>query len=201
MTLEIQEGETYDPGDDTFLLLRAALKEVKPTDCVLEVGCGRAVISGEVAKIARRVIAVDINPHAVRIAKNKGLEAVRTDLFKGLKGRFDLVLFNPPYLPTSYEEKVDGWINYAYDGGPTGRDTIDRFLEGLKDHLKTEGRALLLVSSADGIEEVLSKASAEGFEAFETDDGPEKFFFEQLYVFKLRIAFQGRPSRTTSINY
>lgn len=188
MTLEIQERETYDPGEDTFLLLRAALKEVKPSDCILEVGCGRAVISGEMARIARRVIAVDINPHAVGIARSKGLEAIRTDLFKGIKGKFDLVLFNPPYLPTSEEEKMDGWINYAYDGGPTGRDTINRFLEGLKAHLKTEGRTLLLVSSANGIEEVLSKASAEGFEAAETDDEPEKFFFEQLYIFKLRIA-------------
>ncbi len=194
--MEIREKETYDPGDDTFLLLRAALKEVKPSDYVLEVGCGRAVISGEMAKIARRVIAVDINPHAMGIARSKGLEAIRTDLFKGLKGKFDLILFNPPYLPTFEEEKVDGWINYAYDGGPTGRDTINRFLEGLKDHLKTEGRALLLVSSADDIEEVLSKASAEGFEATEADDEPEKFFFEQLYVFKLRIAQQGRPSCT-----
>ena len=185
--MEIQEKETYDPGDDTFLLLRAALKEVKPSDYVLEVGCGRAVISGEMAKTARRVIAVDINPHAVGIARSKGLEAVRTDLFKGLKGKFDLILFNPPYLPTSEEEKVDGWINYAYDGGPTGRNTINRFMEDLKDHLKAEGRALLLVSSANGIDEVLSKATAEGFEAAETDDEPERFFFEQLHIFKLRI--------------
>jgi hypothetical protein len=53
-----------------------------------------------------------------------------------------------------------------------------------------------LVSSADGIEAVLSKASAEGFEATETDDEPETFFFERLYVFKLRIAPQGRFLRT-----
>jgi release factor glutamine methyltransferase len=47
-----------------------------------------------------RLIATDINPHAVRAAKSTAIEIVRADLFRGIKGKFDLILFNSPYLPT-----------------------------------------------------------------------------------------------------
>jgi len=42
-------------------------------------------------------------------------------LFSGLSGPFDLIIFNPPYLPTLPRERIDDWLEYALDGGPTGR--------------------------------------------------------------------------------
>ncbi len=93
-------SQVYQPEEDTCLLLDAALSEVKPGDRVLEIGTGSGTIAAELAKVTD-VVATDINPHAVSCAKTKLLEVVQTDLFCGIKGSFDLVVFNPPYLPTA----------------------------------------------------------------------------------------------------
>ncbi len=181
---EVLLEETYEPAEDTFLLLKTAIAEAAPSDSVIEIGCGRGLISRELAPKVRSILATDINPYAVRLAKGYGLEAIHADLFSGVEARFDLVIFNPPYLPTTDDERAKGWINYALDGGESGRDTIFRFIEELKDHLNTEGRSLLLVSSLSGLEEVKEKARAEGFEVALVAN--ERYFFEQLYVLKLR---------------
>lgn len=120
--------QVYPPAEDSHLLLRAALREVRPTDRVLEVGTGSGYVAASVLGRAANVVATDINPHAVECARARGLAAVRTDLFAGLSGPFDLVLFNPPYLPTLPEERIDDWLEYALDGGPTGRAVIERFV-------------------------------------------------------------------------
>jgi len=176
--------EIYDPAEDTFLLLEAALLEANISDSAIEIGCGRALISCELAKKVKSIIATDINPHAVRLAKDRGINAIRADLFRGLKARFDLIIFNPPYLPTTIEEKLDGWINFAFDGGENGKDIIYRFLEQVKDHLSPEGRSLLLISSLNGFEEIREKARAEGLIVKEVAGA--KFFFERLSIIKIQ---------------
>ncbi len=175
--------ETYEPAEDTMLLLKAALDEAKPEDRAIEIGCGRGLISRELSKKVRSIIATDINPHAVRFVRSYGLDVVRADIFGGIKAKFDLVIFNPPYLPTKEEERISGWINYALDGGENGRETINRFIEDLKDHLDPNGRCLLLLSSLSGQEEVKEKAQVEGFKTIEVAN--ERCFFEQLHVLKL----------------
>lgn len=187
---EILFDETYEPAEDTFLLLRASLNEAKPEDNAIEIGCGRGLISLELGKRVRSIIATDINPSAVRFAKVQGLDIVRADMFRGLKAKFDLVIFNPPYLPIKEDERIRGWMNYALDGGETGRETINRFIEGLKDHLSPNGRCLLLVSSLSGLDDVVDKAKVEGFDTIEVAN--ERCFFEQLYVLKLERQAKGR---------
>jgi len=175
--------QVYEPAEDTNLLLKMALEEVRPSDCVLEIGCGRGVISAKLAPLAKRLIATDVNPHAVRMAHKLGIETVEVDLFRGIKGRFDLILFNPPYLPTTEEDRIEGWLNFAFDGGATGRDTINLFLEGLSDHLSPKGRALLLISSLSGLREVNDKAQKESLKVQVV--AKEKYFFEELMVIRL----------------
>lgn len=178
--------KVYEPAEDTHLLLRAAQEEVRPDDVVLEMGAGRGLISKSLVPLARRVIATDINPGAVRLLRLEGIETIRADLFTGIGSRFDLVLFNPPYLPTGEEEVLDGWLNRAFDGGDTGRDTINRFLEALGVHLETEdGRALLLVSSLSDPSEVAEKARRVGLEVEVA--AAEKYFFEELLVLRLSL--------------
>ncbi|MCX6674633.1 MAG: class I SAM-dependent methyltransferase [Methanothrix sp.] len=173
----------YQPAEDTYLLLRAALAEARPEDMVLEIGCGCGFVSQELAMKVKRIIATDINPHAVRAAKARGIDVVRADLFRGIKGKFDLILFNPPYLPTPPKEKTGQWIDYALDGGESGRQTVDRFIEDLAEHLRPDGRALLLISSLTGLTEVQETAKAAGLTA-EVVAG-ERCFFEQLHVLRL----------------
>ncbi len=196
-------AEVYEPAEDTYLLLAAALEEVDPEDLVLEIGCGRGVISRSLAPRARRVIATDVNPFAVKSLRGRpGIEAVRADLFRGIgagagareregaRARFDLVIFNPPYLPTEEDEVLEGWLNFAFDGGKTGRETIDRFLEGLKDHLEpVGGRALLLVSSLSDPAKVREKAEEKGLTVEVV--AREKHFFEELLVLRLTPRLSG----------
>ena len=194
--------EVYDPAEDTHLLLRVTLEEVGPDDRVLEMGCGRGMISKRLAPLARKVLATDINPNAVRILRRAGIDAVQADLFCGIRSKFDLVLFNPPYLPTAEDEVLKGWLNFAFDGGKTGRDTINRFLEMLKDHLDPKrGRALLLVSSLSAPSELREKARKEGLTAEVV--AREKCFFEELFVMRLTLGPSagpvGRPRPSSQI--
>ncbi len=160
------------------------MKEARQKDHVLEVGCGSGLISLELAGQVERLVALDINPHAVRATKAKGIEVVRADLFGGIGGRFDLIIFNPPYLPTQNSERSDQWINYALDGGESGRETIGRFLAHLADHLRPGGRALLLISSLTGPEEVEDMAKAAGLASERV--ASKGCFFEKLLVLRLR---------------
>jgi release factor glutamine methyltransferase len=178
--------ETYEIAEDTLLLLKAAMEEARQDDRAIEIGCGRCLISRMLVTLVHSLLVTDINPHAAALAKCYGLNSVRADLFNGLKGQFDLIVFNPPYLPTAKEERQAGWINYAFDGGECGRDTIIRFIEDLKDHIAPEGRCLLLVSSLCGLDEVLKRIQMEGFEADLVAN--ERYFFERLYVLRLRRA-------------
>ncbi|OPY50892.1 MAG: N5-glutamine S-adenosyl-L-methionine-dependent methyltransferase [Methanosaeta sp. PtaU1.Bin112] len=173
----------YPPSEDTFLLLRAALSEAGPEDRLLEIGCGCGLISQELRPRVSLLLATDINPHAVRAARARGVEVIRADLFAGIKGRFDLVLFNAPYLPTLPEERTGHWIDRALDGGESGRETVDRFIADLSEHLRPGGRALLLISSLTGLAEVRETAEAAGLWAEVVAE--EGCFFERLYVLRL----------------
>ena len=183
----------YEPAEDSFLLADAALEEAEPGMRILEVGAGSGFVSAVLRANVKgiRVFATEINPHASRCAKENGVEVIRTDLFNGLKkgiqgAFFDLILFNPPYLPTSEDEKVPGWLNYAFDGGTSGRETLDRFLGEVRDYLKPGGKILVLISSITGFEAVKEKMMKRGFEVDVIRR--KKVSFEELIVVKGKIS-------------
>ena len=175
-------SQVYQPEADTYLLLNAARAEVKPGDRVLEVGTGSAIIAVELAGVTG-VVATDINPHAALCAREKGIDVIRSDLFSGIRGTFDLILFNPPYLPTFPEHRIDDWFEYALDGGIQGRDVIGRFAEEVSRVLAPNGRILLLISSLTGPAEVRDIFFRQNFtsEIVMT----EKVEDENLYVLRI----------------
>ncbi len=182
----------YEPAEDSFLLADAALEEAEPGMRILEIGAGSGFVSAVLRKNIKgvRVFATEINPHAVLCAKENRVEVIRTDLFKGIKpgnrgAFFDLILFNPPYLPTSEEEKVPGWLNYAFDGGASGRETLDRFLDEVGDYLRPGGKILILISSITGLEAVREKMVRIGFEV-DVVRG-KKVSFEELMVVRGKL--------------
>jgi len=172
----------YEPAEDSFLLVDTLLENIQNGERVLEVGCGSGIVSVFASDIASSVVATDLNPHAVKCAAGNGVPVVRTDLYAGLNGTFDLIVFNPPYLPTSKYERLGGWDDLMLDGGPNGRRTIARFLKGIGDLLSQEGLLLLLVSSLTGVSEVSRLMQDAGLVVEPVSES--RHFFEQLVVLK-----------------
>jgi release factor glutamine methyltransferase len=149
-------------------LLKKFIKDyVKRNDKILDMGTGSGILADEARKYSDNVMASDINPEA----KN----AIISDLFSNIRGEFDLIIFNPPYLPA--EEKDP---DIALDGGKKGYEIIERFLKEAKNYLTKKGRILLLFSSRTGknkINEILKK------DYKFKEIAKEKHFFEELYVY------------------
>ncbi len=163
--MEPDPDQVYPVREDTLLLLEAALGEVKPTDRVLDLGTGSGYIAHHLVGKAALIVATDVNPYACRMASSGGVGVARADLTAGLRGHFDLVLFNPPYLPTKPGERLDDWLEKALDGGESGRDVIGRLIPDLPRVLAPGGRLLLVFSELTGEGEILRLFSDGGFAA------------------------------------
>lgn len=175
--------DVYTPAEDTFLML-SALKVVKG-EKALEMGCGSGYLSLHMAKAGASVTAVDVDPQAVRNteenARRNGsnMRVVQSDLFRNVEGLFDLIVFNPPYLRGVVERMED----LCWAGGETGLEVTSEFLKGTREHLSSNGRVLLLVSS--DMDDDLLRRSTEGWNREELASGT--FFFERLMVLKLTL--------------
>jgi release factor glutamine methyltransferase len=159
--------DVYEPAEDSYLLIGAALSEIAGSNRrlrILEIGTGSGIVTSAMMRDAPEHIyaATDISPHAVACAKANRVPVVRADLFRGIRGRFDLIVFNPPYLPTAPDERVDGWLDCAWNGGADGRMVIDRFLGQAPTFLADRGSILLLLSSLTGIETVRERMASVG---------------------------------------
>ena len=178
------ETNVYQPAEDSGLLADAAVEFARGR--VLEVGTGSGWVAEQVADEgnANRVVASDLNPHACRAARDRGLEAVRGSLLEPFQaGSFETVLFNPPYLPTDPENEWDDWMEQALSGGESGRELIVPFLDDLDRVLSTGGQALLLVSSLTGYDEVVDLIEEAGFTHEEVRQ--ESYPFETLSILRL----------------
>ena len=98
--------EPYEAREDTLLLIKHMKKYATGKDYVLEMGTGSGVVAIEACKYAKKVLAVDINPKAITLAKKNAKKIVnitikKSDLFSNIKKeeKFNLIVFNPPYLP------------------------------------------------------------------------------------------------------
>ena len=182
------DEDVYEPSDDTYLLLGALEDtDIKPDSRVLEVGCGTGIVSFALSGLAASVVACDINPHAVDVCKKnvarnkiKNVEVVESDLFSNISGRFDLIVFNTPYLPQDSDETVSGEINHAWDGGADGRKVIDKFLSGVSKHLSSSGKVIFLESSLSDYEKSVRYLESIGFEVKIVSR--KKLHFEEIVV-------------------
>lgn len=148
---------------------------------VLEVGTGSGVIAEEIAKRgASFVLATDIDFEAAVSAKSRGLEVVVADLLSELneKALFDLVLFNPPYLPSSPESDSLAWT-----GGVGGWELSFKFLAQAKKHLRPGGRMLMVLSSLTS-QRILDACAGLGL-AFKRRASTD-LFYERLCVYEFR---------------
>jgi release factor glutamine methyltransferase len=114
---------------------------------VLDLGTGSGVGAISAAGKASQVVASDINPHAVRCAQinvllngvEQRVEVLQADLFDGLSGPFDVVLFNPPY----YRGTPSTPLDHAW----RSPNVLERFACQLPNVLSPTGYALVVLSS------------------------------------------------------
>lgn len=152
---------------------------------VLDLGTGCGVCAVAAAPRARKVVALDINPVAVRCAQINALiagfeekiEVLLGDLFGPVRGRrFDLVLFNPPFLRGVPRDLADlAWRS---------TDVAERFAAGLDEHLAPEGSALVLLSTFGDAASFLAALTNAGFCI--VLHAEREFFNERLSLFSVR---------------
>lgn len=173
----------YEPNEDSFLIKKHVLACISSKESsVLDMGSGSGILAKEALKKTKHVTAADIDKEAVSHLKFHGIKAVKSDLFKNIKGKFDLIIFNPPYLPEERKEPKSSRLHT--EGGKEGYEIIEKFLVQAKSHLSINGKILLIFSSLTNkakIDNLLLK-NRYAYALLEK----QSFFFEELYVYLIK---------------
>lgn len=164
--------DVYEPAEDSFLLLDALEKDLHSlragTKIFVECGSGSGVIITALSKAVKGIFfATDINPKActttLKCARSNfvdNIQVVNTKYLDGLMDRLehsvDVVIFNPPYVPT--DEPPINDIDRSWAGGVNGREVIDEFLLNHLPKLlkKPDGCAYIVAVKQNRIEEMLN---------------------------------------------
>jgi len=175
--------QSYEPREDSFLMLEVLgelnLRGVR----VLDMGTGSGILATYCAKRGAEVTASDIDADAIEavrlIAQRLGTDVrvVISDLFSEIEENFDIIVFNPPYLPSDRIE------DRAVDGGAGGTTIIRSFLEQLSLHLNKSGFAIFVASSLNNPQDLTRDCLSMSFETVRE----WRFFFETLYVIKAKL--------------
>jgi release factor glutamine methyltransferase len=145
--------EVFHPSHHWSGTFLAQYLAVKPGDYVLDMGTGSGIQAIVASDVASKVLAMDINPNAVKCARintvlnevQDKVEVRQSDLFQNLKKdeKFDLIIFNLPFFhinPRNIEE-------HAYFGGKDGH-VMKSFFKEVSNYLKPKGRVQIIYSSS-----------------------------------------------------
>lgn len=186
----------YEPAEDSFILLDALEADASlfsspfttlasPSPLCIEIGSGSGIalsfLSQIIGPTSAYYIGIDLNPHANTAtlatgrANGVSIEAIRTSLLSGLQprldGKVDVLLFNPPYVPTEEEEEAmaqgKAGIEGAWAGGATGTKLVDELIGGgvIKEVLTKGGRLYLVAIKQNDPEGLVRRLGEQGLEA------------------------------------
>jgi len=178
----------YPPAEDSYLLsdtLKNFLKNKKKTIKILDMGSGSGIQAKTCLELGfKNVLCADINPEVIEYLNSEKLKTIHTDLFEKIKTKFDLIIFNAPYLPEDKNEPEDS--RWATTGGKKGYEIILKFLEHSQKHLNSSGKILLLFSSLSKPQIILSFAKKQGYNFNLLSN--LKIPFEELFVYKFELS-------------
>lgn len=183
----LRDVETvYQPAADSRLLAETATEtDIDSGDLVLDVGTGSGYVADRVREATgARVVGTDITLDACRQAAEAGVAVVRADMFAPFPDdTFEVVVCNPPYLPTPPEREWGDPMEEALSGGENGRAMVDPFLDGVGRVLASGGVAYLLISTLTGPDAVRETAREAGLDVSTVAE--ESHPFERLLVLAL----------------
>ncbi len=173
----VTDPGVYAPQHDSRLLIEALQKtNLAPGRHVLDLCTGSGVVAVAAAQLgALSVTAIDICPRAVRCARaNAASAGVRVNVEMGsltdepARGSFDVVLGNPPYVPTGPEaagtEKIplETGPAWAWNAGDDGRLVLDPLCAAAPGLLTDGGTMLIVQSEFSGVEQSLRDLRSRG---------------------------------------
>lgn len=149
----------------------------RPLICV-EVGCGSGAVLVAVAKslgTGTYCIGTDVNDQAGEVAKTcarlnhlTDIQFVLTDLTAGIEDRLrnqiDLLIFNPPYVPTETLYEGSG-IAASWSGGQDGVQVTKRFMDRIADLLSPKGIFYLVLVKENNIPDLIQEMHGMGIDA------------------------------------
>jgi release factor glutamine methyltransferase len=165
--------EVHSVTDMSHLLGEAVLAEVQEGERVLDMGTGSGVNAILAASTGAYVSAVDINPHAVDVARQNAersgladrIEVHTSDLFDDVEGQFDVIVYNPPFRWfTRYNvfDAIKSDENYR---------AVRSFFRNARRYLTRSGRMLIFLGNA-GDAECLRQLAEEG--SFRTETAAQE---------------------------
>jgi len=176
-TLEVNKGVLI-PRPDTEIILEEALAVGKNIIAprIADIGTGSGAIALALAKELPepKITATDISPAALKIAKKnarnlklgKNIEFLKGDLFAPVKGFFDIIVSNPPYISAAeYEELPRGVKDFepkiALLAGQTGVEFYEKLIYQSKNHLKKDGWLLMEIGApqAEKIRDIMQECA------------------------------------------
>ena len=143
--LQLETPEGVFPPAESSDYSNVILADVRPDDRVLDMGTGSGIQALLAATVSADVLGVDVNPLAVAAAEanatRNGLDSrarfLVSDLFASADGRFDLIVFDPPFRWFRPRDPLEAAIcdeNYR---------TLTSFVREVREHLRPRGRVLL----------------------------------------------------------
>lgn len=207
----------YPPSDDTYLIIDYFKKNVSENFFdglpfttirnVLDMGTGTGIIAlflQEIkkyfSKFTTKIFASDISDAAIRCATinertnnyKDNINFIKSDLFRkfppSLQHSFDIIVFNPPYLPSiSYKENdlIRRSSNSNWDGGERGFEVFLDFIKQVKDFLNSEQKYYIyyISSSSTDLNQLNDELETRGFQNRVLNK--KHIFFEDIILNRL----------------
>lgn len=175
----------YTPKKDSYLLKNYLSEQNwQKQISTLDIGTGTGIIALEMAKKGANVTAIDINEKALEYAEKQAKEKQldnritfkKSDLYSNVSGKYDLITFNPPYLPS--EDKYKN--SETWRGGKNGTEITEKMLKNTSKYLKPGGEALVILSNnSKNHREIMDTYNLEKVKT-------QKLWFEKLILAKYR---------------
>ena len=190
-------AEVHPINPVSHLLGEAVLAEARPDERVLDMGTGSGVNGILAATKGARVVAVDVNPYALDAARANAdrngvadrVDVRESDVFAGVDGVFDLIVFDPPYrwfTPRDVRELASTDTSYR---------AMTEFFVQARHHLVPAGRMLIAFGTSGDIAYLRRLIADNGFDAVVVASLAGDRDGVRVEYFTFRVTPDGTPQR------